>query len=112
MKYISELHQSVEWPAIIKLDGDDELIYVADANAFLTDNFLQQTHFCKQDRLIDCSGKVYHLDNNSTLTPTNDLLNLEEVEELLKLHLSNQGTCCVSKFHANSIREALMNVFT
>ncbi len=106
-------NHSVDWPAIIKLDGDGELIYVADAGQLIEDSALQQTYFREQDKLIDSSGSTYRINVGSTLnlTPTNECMTLEEIEVLLQLHLSNHGTCCVAKFHANSIREALMSVF-
>lgn len=106
-------NHSVHWPAIIKFDGDDELIYVADAGQLIDDSELQQTYFREQDKIIDSSGSTYRINvaNTLNLTPTNEYMTLEEIKELLQLHLSNHGTCCVAKFHANSIREALMSVF-
>jgi hypothetical protein len=113
MQNTAELLQAIKWPAIIKLDGDDELIHVADADQLIGDIALLQMHFREQDRLIDSNGSVYRINNiNSlTLTPTEDWMKLEEIEELLQLHLSNQGTCCVAKFHANSVHAAISNVF-
>jgi hypothetical protein len=66
-----------------------------------------------QDKLIDSTGAVFTISNRPalTLTVTDSQLSLNAVENLLRLHLSNHGTCCVSKFHAHSIREALMSVF-
>lgn len=113
MKNTFELLQSIEWPAFIKLDGDDELIYVADADQLIDDSTLQQTYFREQDKLIDSNGSVYRISMGNTLSlkPTKDLMKLEEIEELLQLHLSNHGACCVGKFHANSIDEAISNLF-
>lgn len=113
MQNTVELLQAIKWPAIIKLDGDDELIHVADADQFIDDSALQQTHFREQDTLIDSSGSVYRINNTNLLsiTPTNEWITLEQIEELLQLHLSNHGTCCVAKFHANSIHEAIVSVF-
>jgi len=108
-----EFPQSIEWPAIIKLDSDDELIHVANAEQLIDDSALQQIHFREQDKLIDSSGRVYRISKGNllTLTITNEWMTLEEIEALLQLHLSNQGTCCVAKFHADSIHEAIGIVF-
>ncbi len=110
---MSQPYQSVQWPAIIKMHADDELIFVPDAVQFAGDVALQLTHVQAKDRLIDSSGAVYHISNRPALelAPTGVMLSLDEVEALLRSHLSNNGSCCVSKFHANSIREALMSVF-
>ncbi len=105
--------QSVHWPAIIKLHADDELIYIVDAEQFANDDALRHMHVNDLDMLIDSNGAIYQIHSGQTLQfmPAGATLNLDKVEQLLRLHLSNHGTCCVSKFHANSIREALMSVF-
>jgi hypothetical protein len=112
---MSETYELIQWPAIIKLQADDELIFVPDADAvqFASDVALQLMHVQAQDMLIDSSGAVYHISNRPALelAPTGVMLSLDQMEDLLRLHLSNNGTCCVSKFHANSIREALVSVF-
>jgi hypothetical protein len=110
---MSETYELIQWPAIIKLHADDELIFVSDAVQFASDAALQLTHVQAQDRLIDSSGAVYHISNRPTLelASTGVMLSLDEVEDLLRSHLSNNGTCCVSKFYATSIREALVSVF-
>ena len=110
---MSETYELIQWPAIIKLYADDELIFIPDAVQFASNVAFQLTHVQAQDRLIDCSGAVYHISNRPALelAPTGVMLSLDEVEDLLRLHLSNNGTCCVSKFYAPSIREALVSVF-
>lgn len=106
-------YQSVQWPAIIKLHTDDELIFVTDAVQFDSDAALQLTHVQAQDRLIDSSGAVYYISNRPALelAPTGVMLSLDQMEDLLRLHLSNNGTCCLSKFFAPTIRDALLSVF-
>ena len=110
---MSEIYKLIQWPAIIKLHADDELIFVQDAVQFARDVAFQLTHVQAQDRLIDSSGAVYHISNRPALelAPAGVMLSLDEVEDLLRLHLSNNGTCCVSKFYAPSIREVLVSVF-
>lgn len=103
----------VQWPAIIKLHADDELIFIADATRFASDATLQLTHVQAQDMLIDSSGAVYSISNSQALElfRTGLSLSLHDVEVLLRLHLSSNGNCCVSKFHAHSIQEAFISVF-
>ena len=110
---MSETYKFIQWPAIIKLHADDELIFVPDAVQFVSDVSLQLTHVQAQDMLIDSNGAVYSIKNSQIpeLVRTGSMLSLDEVEELLRLHLSSNGTCCVSKFYAPSIREALISVF-
>jgi hypothetical protein len=103
----------VQWPAIIKLHADDELILIADAAQFSSRDSLQLSYAQAQDILIDSSGAVYRINNGQTLelVHTDLLLSLHEIIVLLRLHLSSNGNCCVSKFHAHSIHEAFMTVF-
>ncbi len=105
--------QKVRWPAIIKLHADDELIYIADAEQFTNEDALRQMHIQANDMLIDGLGAVYRIQNRPVfeLYATGASLSLHEVEDLLRLHLANHGTCCVSKFHANSIHEAIISTF-
>lgn len=105
--------QTVQWPAILKLHADDELIYIADAEQFTNDGALCQMHVQAKDMLIDSLGAVYRIQNRQELElyATAASLSLNEVEDLLRRHLANHGTCCVSKFHASSIHEAIISTF-
>ncbi len=105
--------QFVQWPAIIKLYADDELIYIANTEQFTNDDALRQMHVQANDMLIDSQGAVYRIQNRPKLElyATGASLSLHEVEDLLRRHLAKHGTCCVSKFHASSIDEALTSTF-
>ena len=105
--------QTVQWPAVIKLHSDDELIFIADTEQFTNDDALRQMRVQANDMLIDSQGTVYRLQNRPELElyTTGINLSLNQVEDLLRLHLANHGTCCVSKFHANSIHEAIISAF-
>lgn len=104
---------NVLWPAIIKLNGEDELIYIATADQLYDDQMLQHMQFHAEDHLIDSAGNVYSIIKHHKLVveATSDRLSLEQIKALLQRHLSNHGTCCVAKFHANSIDEAISSVF-
>lgn len=104
---------NIVWPAIIKLNGDDELIYIATADQLYDDQTLQHMQFHAEDQLIDSTGNVYRIikHHKLELKPTSEQLSLDQIELLLQRHLSNHGTCCVAKFHSNSIDEAISSVF-
>jgi hypothetical protein len=106
-------HKLVRWPAVIKLHGDDALIFIADWSHFALDKELQTMYFQPQDMLIDSVGKVFKLSQSSLLKITLSAvtLSLEEVISLLRAHLANDGTCCVSKFYASSIAAAYATAF-
>ncbi len=104
---------SITWPAVIQLKSDDELIFVKDEKIFLSNSSIQSMLLQSEDRLIDSKGNVYNLSKNIKLDiiPTQTRISLNEAKELLQSHLSRLGTCCVAKFHANSIEEAFKFVF-
>lgn len=106
-------HKLVRWPAVIKLHGDDALIFIADWPHFVLDTDLQTMHFQPQDMLIDSAGSVFKLSQSRPLKimQSATMLSLEEVILLLRAHLANDGTCCVSKFYASSIAAAYATAF-
>jgi hypothetical protein len=99
----------VNFPAVIKLYADDELMLVANELEFKTNQNLRNMYFQPQDILIDNSGHVFNIHNTEqlALSKTDYIMRLDEVIKLVQLHLSNHGTCCISKFSANSIQDAL-----
>ena len=62
-----QTYQVVQWPAVIKLHADHELIFVADAVQFANDDALQHSHLQAQDILIDSAGTVYSISHNQGL---------------------------------------------
>jgi hypothetical protein len=99
----------VNFPAVIKLHADDELMLITNKFEFENDQNLSNMYFQPQDILIDKRGHVFNLHKAERLTllKTDDILSLDEVIMLVKLHLSNHGACCISKFSAESIEDAL-----
>jgi len=110
---MSVTYDLIQWPAIIKLHTDNELLFALDAVQFASDVALQLMHVQAQDMLIDSSGVVYSISNGQALglVRTGSVLSIHDVEALLRLHLSNNGNCCVSKFYAPSIHDAIMSIF-
>jgi len=98
----------VHFPAVIKLHADDELLLIANSADFENNQSLQSTYFQPQDMLIDKLGHVFklHKAEQLALLATSDVIQLDEVIKLIQLHLSNHGTCCVSKFSAHTIEDA------
>jgi hypothetical protein len=104
--------QSVHWPAVVKLKSDDELIFILDALQFDHYVTLNLLHTQPEDLLIDATGVEYRFDVKLTqqIIRTERLWSLHEVLEMLRRHLSSNGSCCVTKFYSNSIREEMMSV--
>jgi len=98
----------VHFPAVIKLYADDELLFIANSSDFENNAALNNMYFQAKDMLIDKLGHVFklHKTERLALSTTNDVMQLDEVIQLIQLHLSNHGACCVSKFSAHSIEDA------
>lgn len=102
----------VAWPAVIKLYGDHELLWLPDPRAFEDLFSLPHARFQPNDILIDRDGRVFSCGSTTTsLTATGHVMPLAQIIDLVRLHLEQQGHCCVSKFHAASIAEAFSTAF-
>jgi len=102
---------AIIWPAILKYDGEAELAFIADQAAWNNDADLHNASYVPDDMLIDSQGFIHSLasrqENLVTPEATARSLSLPEVIELIKAHLSELGSCCVSKFSAPSIQHAI-----
>ncbi len=106
----------VSWPAIIKIDGDAELIYIRDRNAWEQDGEHHNFVYRDSDRLIDASGKLYFLtpgENGCVIPePANRMVTPEEIAGLVRAHAAQVNTCCIEKIAAPSIKEMIKLVAT
>jgi hypothetical protein len=111
---MSQQTPSIAWPAIIKYAGQAELAYVKDQAAWDADALLYGFRNEKADVLIDSNGEIYTLSNvmNGSVRPEPacEVVLLEEVIEMVRAHAAQMGACCVSKFYASSIYEAVCAV--
>ena len=102
------------WPAILKHSGDAELIYVSDEAEWNNDPDLYSAEYDEKDCLIDSSGNIFTLTRRECRhvnpEPSGDLITLHELLGLIKAHASQQGSCCVAKLYAPTIREAIRMV--
>mgnify|MGYP001820249070 FL=1 len=105
---------SIEWPAVIHYENDAELEYVENEQHWLQQPDWREGDFESRDRLIDSEGQVFSLLPGSATVvlpvATGDCLSLNEVLGLVKAHLADQGSCCVAKTYAPTIRDAILMV--
>ena len=102
--------QIINWPAIIKLSDEAELLYVSSQAEWGSDAGLHSFNYDESDSLIDTTGQTFTLTKrlNNIVQPelTMDTKQLKEILGLVKGHASQMGSCCVSKLYAPSISEA------
>lgn len=106
----------IQWPAIIKHDGEDELIYVSSLSEWQRDEEMLLYIFTERDILIDSSGQVFSLtDVQQNIADNNDILdnkclatvNADNIMELVRAHAAIIGSCCIEKMHARSAIQAI-----
>jgi len=100
----------VNWPGIIKLSGDAELIYVSNKAEWDKDADLHYFKYNESDYLIDSSGDVFTLTTRENeyvnLEVNGNSMTLHEILGLIKAHAAQKGSCCVAKLYAPTIIEA------
>ncbi|EGQ8925055.1 hypothetical protein DLH98_03935 [Vibrio parahaemolyticus] len=100
---------AVCWPCLLKLDGDDELIYLR-SHADL-DSECEALIWGPGDYAIDSNGNTFGLqynDSNTTvLQPGERTLSVEEVTSLIQSHEFSLAQRCIIKIHFTSVQQAV-----
>lgn len=104
----------ITWPALLKLTGDDELLFVESQHAWESDADLHSAAYQPEDILIDSSGAIFDLyprkASSSELVASPKGISLESAIELIKLHQSQLGACCAAKLYFPSIADAVLSL--
>ncbi|HAS5649766.1 TPA: hypothetical protein I7E51_003523, partial [Vibrio cholerae] len=97
----------VNWPCILKLDGDDELVYLgseADLNCECVDLIVSPS-----DRVIDSEGFVYSIVSNDSavsLIGNSTQISAEEASRLIQRHEFCLAEVCLAKIQFETVAEA------
>ena len=102
---------NINWPAFVKIDGDDELTFYRDQAEWENDTDQPVLGYGAGDRLVDSRGHMFTLDQQDAesfdTSPDDKVLSGAEVTELVRNHFANLGNCCVSKLGPGSIEECM-----
>jgi hypothetical protein len=105
---------SIAWPALLRLTGEAELLVVRDQAQWEADPHLHAAHYLPTDALMDAEGKIYSLQREAhgrvALQATGRIATLAEVIADVQAHAAQAGSCCVAKFSAATIHEAIAAV--
>lgn len=97
------------WPCLFKLEGDDELIFLA-SEAELTKE-LEALIASSEDIVIDSVGQVFKIEEDScrsvSFIAERNALTLEDITELIQAHEFSLAQVCLTKIQFNSISEAI-----
>lgn len=106
---------TIQWPAIVKLAGSDELLYLDNAIDWLSLANLNRAHFSPEDQLVDSAGQRYFIHTNAGSNPPRlqlhpTTLALQEMISWVQHHANALGHCCVSKLSFTSLSQGLQIV--
>ncbi|MEZ8120548.1 DUF4144 domain-containing protein [Vibrio splendidus] len=101
----------ISWPSLVKLDGDDELIYVASEHEFRAE--CSDMILSEEDYLIDSVGDSYSLQSSSnqlSLAKRPERYSTENVTKLIRNHEFQKAEMCLMKIHFLTIEEAIQSL--
>ena len=101
----------VIWPAVLKYEGDDELVCIGGEAEWASDADLHDCRFSRDDSLIDSCGRIHRLeaDDEGVMLPaySGNVISLSSFNTLLRAHVAATGQCCSGKVMAASIEEGI-----
>ncbi|MHA2859912.1 DUF4144 family protein [Vibrio harveyi] len=99
----------ITWPCLLKLDGDDELVYLASPKQLNAE--CQALIWGQDDIVIDTQGHCFALKTSANNTVELGLLpqtlNVQQVTELIQKHEFSKAQRCIIKIHFVSVRQAI-----
>ncbi|WP_192891376.1 DUF4144 domain-containing protein [Vibrio bathopelagicus] len=101
----------ISWPSLVKLDGDDELIYVSSEQDFQTE--CSDMILGEHDYLIDSQGDSYSLQsshNQLALSKRTQQYSVENITKLIRNHEFQKAEVCLMKIHFLTIEEAIQSL--
>ena len=101
----------ISWPCILKLDGDDELIYLGSDLDFTSE--CQELLLSDEDNVIDSAGYRYLIKSilgKVELIKTEQIVFAEEVTNLIRAHEFTKATLCLTKIHFLTVSDAIQSL--
>ena len=101
----------ISWPCMLKLDGDDELIYLDSERDFMSE--CRELILCDDDLVIDSVGYHYLIESISgelALIKTERILVAHEVSNLIRAHEFKKHTLCLTKIHFLTVSDAIKSL--
>ncbi|MBA6265465.1 DUF4144 family protein [Colwellia sp. Bg11-12] len=96
------------WPCILKLEGDDELIYLSSEQFFNEE--CTELILSDDDYVIDSTGYCYLIEmitDKPVLAKTERVVVVEEVTHLIRAHEFNKAELCLTKIHFLTVSDAI-----
>lgn len=110
---------TLQWPAVVKLHQDSELIFLEHQQDWLELACTHQHHFSAEDLLLDSHGNLYQIDANPLqefddpigqlpqLIAKIEPLPLTDFIKWVQEYAQALGQCCVAKLAFTSIHQGM-----
>jgi hypothetical protein len=100
------------WPCILKLEGDNELIYLHTESDFISE--CRELIFSDEDYVIDSHGLSYLIESISgklRLAIKERILVVDELTHLIRANELTKAELCLTKIHFLTISDAIKSLF-
>ncbi|PML05537.1 hypothetical protein BCT86_12165 [Vibrio breoganii] len=101
----------IQWPCILKLDGDSELLFIDSKLAL--EQELEGLIWGSSDCLIDSKGQSYAIKQRGDtylFKPNEAPLSLQTVTQLIQEHEFSKAEMCLTKIQFLSVEEAIQSL--
>ncbi|HBV77399.1 MULTISPECIES: DUF4144 family protein [Vibrio] len=101
----------INWPCMLKLEGDDELIYLNSEKEL--NGECEGLIWDQEDRVIDSKGFVYSMmTKNSVIRLQHDQIQIsvEDASKLIQSHEFCRAEVCLTKIQFDSVFEAVKSL--
>ena len=103
-----------DWPAVIRQDGDDELIVIGSDAEWRRDAAQHLYGLRSGSTLIDSAGRIFRLaqtrDGAIQAADTGKTVSLEDFIRLVRIHASTSHRCCIEKISFRTVAEGIQLV--
>jgi hypothetical protein len=102
----------VTWPCVLKLDGDDELIYLDSEVDFISE--CRELILTDGDHVIDSTGLSYLIEiraDKLVLIKTGRVLVVDELTDLIRANEFKKAELCLTKIHFLTVSDAIKSLY-
>jgi len=96
------------WPCILKLDGDDELVYLGSERDVILE--CRELILTVDDHVIDSTGLSYLIELKAeklALVKTERILVVDEVTDLIRANEFKKAELCLTKINFLTVSDAI-----
>lgn len=99
------------WPCILKLDGDDELVYLDSERDVILE--CRELILTVDDHVIDSTGLSYLIELKAeklALVKTERILVVDEVTDLIRANEFKKAELCLTKINFLTVSDAIKSL--